>query len=61
MAAYNIALAGCDDQTNVEMDLTDDEAALLERVAAATRQASQFGCMPTMTLTPMSFYQGAQA
>lgn len=61
MTAYDIALNGCDGQTNVEMDLTAEEAALLERIAAATRQASDYDCQPTMTITPMSFYQEQSA
>lgn len=57
MAAYDIALRGCDGETHIEMDLDDDQAALLERIAAATRQASEYDCQPTMTLTPTSFYR----
>jgi len=59
MAAYDIKLEGCDAETHVEIDLTDDEAALLERVAHATRQASEYDCQPKMTLTPMSFYRSS--
>jgi hypothetical protein len=52
VAAYEIRLAGCDDTTVFVMDLTDDEAALAERVAARARQSSEWDCQPRMTIAP---------
>lgn len=42
-----IYVSGCDDATAVEMDLTDDEFAVVQRVAAAVT-AKGGGCMPTI-------------
>ena len=50
MSAYEIRLDGCDDSTSFAMELTDAEAGLLERVAALSKEASEFGCQPTMTV-----------
>lgn len=52
MAEYAITLTGCDDSTTVTAGLTDEETALLERIAAATVAASHFGCMPRMEIRP---------
>lgn len=41
-----IYVSGCDDYTSVVLDLTDDEYAVVERITAATREASTYGCMP---------------
>jgi len=51
MAAYDITLHGCDDVTTVTLDLAPDQHKLLQAIAAATEQASQFSCMPKMTVT----------
>lgn len=58
MTACRIRLSGCDESTQFDMDLDDDEAALLERVAARSREVSEYDCMPTMTVTP---HQGASS
>lgn len=52
MTAYTIKLRGCDDGTEFGMDLSDDEAALLRRVSAASQEASDYGCMPTLVIAP---------
>ncbi len=52
MAEFAITLSGCDDSTTVTASLTDEEIALLERIAAATVAASQFSCMPRMEIRP---------
>lgn len=52
MAAYDITLHGCDDQTTVTMtDLTPGEVSLLQVIAGLTRDASKFDCQPKMTVT----------
>lgn len=51
MGAYRVALHGCDDTTYIDIDLTDDEAAAIGRVAAASDAESEYGCMPTLTIT----------
>lgn len=51
MAAYDITLHGCDDSTTITLDVAPGQHELVQRIAAATEQASQFSCMPTMTVT----------
>lgn len=51
MAAYDIRLKGCDETTKVTLDLTPEQHELVQSIAAATVAASQFDCMPTMTVT----------
>lgn len=50
---YEIILIGCDDTTSFEMELTDEEAALIERVCELSDKTSTYGCMPTMDITRM--------
>jgi hypothetical protein len=45
---YKIGIDGCDDSTIFEMELTEDEARLLEKVAAKAKKTSTYSCMPTM-------------
>lgn len=45
---YIITLEGCDDETVFEMNLTEEEAILLQNVAAKANETSTYGCMPTM-------------
>lgn len=52
MTAYRIRASGCDDSTHVDLDLTDDEAAAVRKVAEAITEASQFGCMPVLSIKP---------
>jgi hypothetical protein len=52
MAAYDITLKGCDESTTVTIETHEAGLLLLENVAVLTVQASQFDCMPTMTITP---------
>jgi hypothetical protein len=52
VSAYEIRLHGCDDCTEFVMELTDAEAETARRIAALTVATSEFGCQPTMTLTP---------
>lgn len=48
---YNICVSGCDDSTEVQMVLSDEEAAVLARVAENITNASTYGCMPTMSVS----------
>ena len=45
---YIITLEGCDDKTVFEMDLTEEEAILLEFVAAKANERSTYDCIPRM-------------
>lgn len=46
---YHITLIGCDDDTPFDMELTEQEAELLKRVCALSKETSEYGCMPIMT------------
>jgi len=50
MSRYKITLIGCDDQTEFEMDLTEDEFALVMRICDISVQTSVYTCMPTMQI-----------
>ena len=47
---YEIAVHGCDDSTYITIELNNDEADLLYRIAQAVTDASEYGCMPTMKI-----------
>ncbi len=50
MTAYQIKLCGCDDSTAFVMELTDAEAALLQRVATLSSETADYGCQPEMVI-----------
>lgn len=43
-----IRVAGCDDSTQVEGEFTEEESALLRRVAQAVNATADYGCQPSM-------------
>lgn len=47
-AIHLICLEGCDDETEFEMECTDEEFAFLLRVASKANKTSTYGCMPRM-------------
>lgn len=47
---YQVKAKGCDDVTTVTLDLDDDEAAVVQRLAAALTAKSEFDCQPTLTI-----------
>lgn len=47
---YKVGIHGCDDSTYLIVDLTAEEAALVERLAAMSKEESAYGCMPTMAI-----------
>ena len=47
---YIIVIDGCDDSTKFEMELTNEEFELLEKVSAKSNEASKYCCMPRMYL-----------
>lgn len=49
MTNYSVKVAGCDGETVVVLDLTDDEHAVVRRLAAATQAASGSACEPVVT------------
>lgn len=52
MSAVDVTLKGCDGSTTVTVEVRDEhELVLLQFVAAETVKASEYDCMPTMTVT----------
>lgn len=50
MTTYRITVSGCDDETAFDLDLTDDEAAAVRKVAQVSADTSEYGCMPTLAI-----------
>ena len=50
MKTYKISVDGCDDSTEIEMELTGAEWALVKWIAQKITEASTYGCMPTMEI-----------
>lgn len=52
MTARKVVLSACHETTELLVpDLSDDQAAALERVALMSQGASEYECMPRMTVT----------
>ena len=51
---YIIVMDGCDDSTKFEMELTNEEFELLNKVSAKSNEASKYCCMPRMYLYEVS-------
>lgn len=45
-----VTVSGCDDSTEAWVELTDNEAAAVEKVAAQINAASTYNCQPTMQI-----------
>ena len=50
MAKYLISVDGCDDSTEIEVDLTPTQFKLLERIAEQVSEKANYGCMPSMSI-----------
>jgi len=48
MTTYKIYVNGCDDRTEFNMELTDDEAKTVQRLIDLCCKTSEYGCQPTM-------------
>lgn len=48
MSTYKICLHGCDDCTVFEMELTQKQYDLLQKVSEKSIETSTYGCMPTL-------------
>ena len=48
MSKHIICLVGCDDATEVEMEMTDEELEFLRNVARKVNNKSSCECMPTL-------------
>jgi len=45
-----IKLTGCDDSTTVDIELTVDERALVERISETVNARSEYSCQPTLAV-----------
>jgi len=48
MKRVQIRLCGCDDETELLMDVTDEQRAFLEELAKRSAEASEYGCQPRL-------------
>lgn len=49
---YLIKIHGCDDATVMDVELTDQEWNVITRLGLATRDVSDYGCQPTLSVAP---------
>lgn len=47
---YHIRLSGCDDTTNIVLNLEDDQIAVFQKIAERINERSYSGCMPTIAV-----------
>ena len=47
---YIISIIGCDDFTNIPMNLTKEQLILFEEFARKSKQISTYSCMPTIEI-----------
>lgn len=47
---YIITAIGCDDETGIEYELNEREYELVDRIAKKITSASDYSCMPIMTI-----------
>jgi len=45
---YMIKLMGCDDTTRFEMELSDEQVAVVQQMADLSKKTSECGCMPVL-------------
>ncbi|MFJ7748682.1 hypothetical protein ACIQXM_01850 [Arthrobacter sp. NPDC097144] len=50
-ADYYITLSGCDDKTEIVLNLDDDQVGTLRKFATRINQRSEFSCQPKMKIT----------
>ena len=50
MIKCKFALSGCDDATEMELDLTEEELVFLRKVSALSQATSTYGCQPTLII-----------
>lgn len=48
MGKYEITLMGCDDNTTFEIELTETEKELVDKLCRISKETSTYGCMPIM-------------
>lgn len=50
MSLYHLRASGCDDATEVLLELTDTEAATVQQVAERITATSRYACMPRVAI-----------
>lgn len=45
---HTICLVGCDDSTEFEMDMTEEQLIFLKKVAIKANNTSEYNCMPRL-------------
>lgn len=55
-ASVRVALHGCDDSTYIDIEVTQDERAFLDRLAALSEEASSYNCQPTLEIKEVDRY-----
>lgn len=50
MKRYRIGVHGCDDSTCFDIELTDEEANGVSKIAERSEQVSTYGCMPIVEI-----------
>lgn len=51
---YEITVSGCDDSTSIVQSLTESEFILVNGIATQITAASNYACMPRMSVTPFT-------
>lgn len=49
-ARHRVTVSGCDDETEIVVALTIEEADVVARIAALITAASDYGCQPRMKI-----------
>jgi hypothetical protein len=52
VSRYIVDVAGCDETTYVDVELSDEQAEGVRTVAAATVERHWYDCYPVLTITP---------
>jgi hypothetical protein len=50
MKKIKIFLDGCDDTTEFEMKVTEEQLEFLNALSQKSKETSTYGCMPTMSI-----------
>lgn len=45
-------LCGCDDTTTIKIEVSGEQLAFLRKLETLFEEASTYGCMPTLCVTP---------
>jgi hypothetical protein len=46
----SVVICGCDDLTQVEIEVTESELEFLKKLALLVNDTSTYGCMPSMSI-----------